>query len=88
MINQKKIKRSQETIAAYKAVFDTEKGRIVLVDLMQKCFFSQAVTETNSVLSAFNDGKRCAVLDIFKMIGFDERKLIELLKQSEEDNGK
>ena len=88
MVSLKKIKEAQKVVAAYKTVFSGDAGQTVLVDLMKKCFFTAAVTEKDPVVSAFNDGKRCAVLDIFKMVGFDETKLIELLKQSEENDGK
>lgn len=88
MIDTSKVKRAQKIVAAYKTVFSGDAGQTVLTDLMKKCFFTAAVTEKDPVVSAFNDGKRCAVLDIFKMVGFDEMKLIELLKQSEDNNGK
>lgn len=88
MVSLKKIKEAQKVAAAYKTVFSGDAGQTVLVDLMKKCFFTAAVTEKDPVISAFNDGKRCAVVDILKMVGFDEMKLIELLKQSEENDGK
>lgn len=88
MVDLRKVKRGQKVVAAYKTVFSGDAGQTVLVDLMQKCFFTAAVTEKDPVISAFNDGKRCAVVDILKMVGFDEMKLIELLKQSEENDGK
>lgn len=87
MVDVLKIKRAQKVVEAYKTVFGSDKGRIVLTDLMKKCFVAEPVTDKDPVVSAFNDGKRCAVLDIFKMVGFDERNLIELLQQSEEKNG-
>ena len=87
MVNILKIKRAQKVVEAYKTVFSTDKGRVVLIDLMNKCFVTEPVTDKDPVVSAFNDGKRCAVLDILKMVGFDERTLIELLQQSEGKNG-
>ena len=87
MVDFNKLKRAKRTVEAYKAVFGGDDGRVVLIDLMKKCHFGTAVTERDPVLSAFNDGKRCAVLDILKMVGFDEGKLIELYKQREENNG-
>jgi len=87
MVDLFKIRRAQKTVAAYKTAFSGDAGQTVLIDLMEKCRVTEPVTEKDPVVSAFWDGKRCAVLDIFKMIGVDEMRLIKLLQQSEEKNG-
>lgn len=76
-----KIKKAQKIVAAYKAVFSSDNGKIVLLDLAKKCHFMTPVTAENGIFSAFNDGKRCAVIDILKMAGYDETVLIDLLQQ-------
>lgn len=87
---ERKLKNAATLAQAYKTVFSSKEGEIVLIDLMRKCRVLQPVTDvTNangfSVVSSFNDGKRAAVLDIFNMLGFAENRLIELFKLAGEN---
>lgn len=87
---ERKLKNAATLAQAYKTVFSSKEGEIVLIDLMRKCRVLQPVTDvTNangfSVVSSFNDGKRSAVLDIFNMLGFAENRLIELFKLAGEN---
>ena len=80
-----KIKSALKIVQAYKTVFSSPDGRAVLIDLIKKCRVLDPVTDIGngsgfSVVSAFYDGKRSAVLDVFKMIGYDENRLIDLFK--------
>ena len=85
---RKKAGKALRLIQAYKAVFSSEDGRFVLRDLAEKCHMLSPVTDISnpngfSVASAFYDGKRAAFLDIVKMSACDERKLVELLEETE-----
>ncbi len=88
-----RIKDALQTVQAYKTVFSSPDGQAVLIDLMKKCRVLEPVTDVGngggfSVVSAFYDGKRSAVLDVFKMLGYDESRLIELFKLAgEKQNG-
>ena len=87
---QKKAKKAFRVIQAYKAVFSTENGRLILQDLAEKCHMLSPVTDVSSpngfsAASAFYDGKRAAFLDIVKMSACDERKLVALLQETERD---
>ncbi|MBR1944847.1 MAG: hypothetical protein IJ846_00945 [Alphaproteobacteria bacterium] len=85
---RKKVKKVVRLIQAYKAVFTSEDGRLILQDLAEKCSMLSPVTDISnptgfSVASAFFDGKRAAFLDIIKMSACDERKLVDLLQETE-----
>lgn len=87
---KEEIKKSINIIQAYREVFETEAGQMVLIDLMKRCYINKPVTNVSvgkdsMMATAFFDGKRSAVLDIFKMIGADEVRLIELFNKVERD---
>lgn len=66
-----------EVVRAYQSVFSTPQGEIVLKDLAQKCFMGKSVADISQpVLSVFNDGKRCAFLDILNMINASEAEIV------------
>ena len=88
---RKKINKALYAAAAYKALFLSESGKVVLEDLASKCFVFCPVTDVSnqngfSMVSAFNDGKRAAFLDILKMIGISQDKMIEMLKNLGDEN--
>ena len=85
---KEKIRRTLALVQSYKIVFGSEDGRRVLSDLAVKCKLTEPVTDVSGgagfgAASAFYDGKRAAFLDIVKMSGFDERRLTELLLETE-----
>ena len=87
-LKRKKAVKAAHLIQAYKAVFSSEDGRLVLQDLAEKCHMLSPVTDVScsngfSAASAFYDGKRAAFLDIVKMSACDGRKLVELLQETE-----
>lgn len=88
---RRKAAQAARLIQAYKAVFSSQDGRLVLQDLAGKCHMLSPVTDVSGVngfsaASAFYDGKRAAFLDILKMSACDERKLVELLQETEREN--
>lgn len=87
-LKKKKISKALKLIQAYKAVFLSQNGQIVLQDLADKCHMLSPVTDVSnpngfSAASAFYDGKRAAFLDIIKMSACDEYKLVTLLQETE-----
>lgn len=83
-----RMKKALQVIQAYKAVFLSKDGQLVLEDLAEKCKMLEPVTDVSnpngfSVTSAFFDGKRAAFLDVVKMLGYKESQLVELLKDTE-----
>lgn len=83
-----RMKKALKVIEAYKAVFSSADGQAVLEDLAAKCHMLEPVTDISNpggftAASAFYDGKRAAFIDIVKMLGFKESRLIELLKETE-----
>ena len=59
----------RKTIAAYKALFESQEGQLVLDDLSKQCY-EKAVTfvDQNPTGSAFNEGKRFVLLHVRSMM--------------------
>lgn len=74
----------------YRSVFKTAAGKRVLYDLMCKNFVLQPTmnnTHGSREHMDRNEGKREAVLGIMAMVEYSPEKLLELIKNSEEDEG-
>lgn len=71
-------------MSAYQKVFDTEEGKIVLLDLMRthRMFSSTFVKDPYEM--AFNEGERNAVLRICTLLKLDVAKLRERMREYEE----
>ena len=84
-----KHKKPLRIARAYKAVFSGENGNLVLADLMGKSGFTGYCPTPKQTAAeyAFWEGKRAVLLDILRVLEFDETKIIELLRK-EIDNGK
>ena len=87
-LKKRKAEKTLRLIQAYKAFFQSENGWLVLQDMADKCHMLSPVTDVSSpsgfsAASAFYDGKRAAFLDILKMSACDERRLVELLQETE-----
>ena len=85
---KKKVEKTLRLVQAYKAFFSSENGVLILKDMAEKCHMLSPVTDVSSpngfsAASAFYDGKRAAFLDIVKMSACDERRLVELLQETE-----
>ena len=89
-LKKRKAEKTLRLVSAYKAFFSSENGVLILKDLAEKCHMLSPVTDVSgsdgfSAVSAFYDGKRAAFLDILKMSACDERRLVELLQDTERE---
>lgn len=60
-----------ELSAAYKTVFSTVEGQLVLQDLRNRCFFDTMTFSDNPYVTCFNEGKRTVILNIETRINFE-----------------
>ena len=67
---------------AYRHVFSTEDGKIVLRHLMRSCFMvAPTFVAGDPHQSAMNEGSRRVVLSILKLLKVDEKELQKQIEQ-------
>lgn len=76
----KPIKRAVATSRAYKAVFNSPDGRLVLIDLIKKAGILDGAHEEQDSANFHKNGRRSIVLDILATLRFDEGGLLELVQ--------
>jgi len=62
----------------YIETFSTERGKRVLEDLKQRCFFKRALFSKEALEMARNEGQRMVYLHIETMLSLDINKLKEM----------
>lgn len=72
------VKRQVAIALAYKSIFESPDGRLVLTDLMHRAGVLHAVHEDLPGQNDYNNGRRSLVLDILKQLRFNEAALLEL----------
>lgn len=71
------------TIQAYKRVFDSEDGKIILADLMKSCHYLNSTFDKDPYETHFNEGARSVVVRILKTTNTSMDKLNEMLRKLE-----
>lgn len=69
-----------ERIRAYKRVFESEDGKVVLQDLMKSCHIFTSTMDANPTEHAYKEGERSVVLRIMRTLNIDPSKLEEAMK--------
>lgn len=64
-------KYQEKTIIAYKKVFESPEGQLVLHDLMRKHGVVGGTFQENANLMYFKEGERAVVFQIMQVIGVD-----------------
>ncbi len=75
-----------ETVKAYKKVFESPEGKLILQDLVRECGLLNNSYRGDTDDLLFNEGKRNVGLYILANINVDLVKLTELARQSQEKN--
>jgi len=78
-----KTREMKATIRAYKEVFDTESGKLVLKDLMKSCHMMQSTFDKDPYETHFNEGARSVVLRILKTQNTSMDQVNELIRRLE-----
>ena len=91
MSEKKATKRSTkaaQTINAYRRLFSTDDGQVVLKDLMQSCYLSRSIIGPSVHDTYFNEGVRSVVLRILGTVNMDEKQIeriiIEMNRESDD----
>jgi len=72
----------KDVLDAYKSIFNTDNGKLVLHDLCKKgCILRPTFDPISEYASARNEGKRELCLYILERIEYDESKLLALVKR-------
>lgn len=82
------LRRSKERVGAYKVIFSTEKGKMVLADLAEEaCFhrplYSRHGINPNEIL--VNEGKRALFLYILSLLEMDFSEIEKVLLQAKSE---
>ena len=83
----KRMKLASKTYAAYREVFSSPEGKLILMDLMKSCYMDKTSVGQTPYDTYFNEGARSVILRIMqtcKMSQSDITKLIDDMKEQEE----
>ena len=70
-----------EKIRAFKRLFDSDDGRVVLRELMTSLHFSHSTFDADPSVHAFKEGERAALLRIIRTANIDANKLEEIMRE-------
>lgn len=77
-----------KTIRAYRRLFSTEDGKIVLEDLMKANFIGRSAIGNDTLQTYYNNGKRDLILQILQTCNLEEvqieRLIAEMNRQTDE----
>lgn len=78
--------KAQETLEAYRRLFSTEDGQIVLKDLMASSSFLTPTIGKDPYMTYFNEGARSVVLRISETSKLELEEISKLVEQISKDN--
>jgi hypothetical protein len=83
---KRRTRAAAKTYNAYRRLFSTEDGKIVLQDLMNACnFLKPSIGETPDD-TYFNEGKRSVVLSIMQTSSMTTEEINKLIENVEKQN--
>jgi len=77
--------KRKEIILAYRRLFNTEDGKLVLNDMCKMCHFNASTFDPDPYQSANNEGKREVILRIMRTVESDPRELFKFLEGNQEE---
>lgn len=85
---KKKIEtKHADKIISYQKLFDSPEGLAVLYDLMKATGYLTTTFAGDPYESAYNEGQRSIVCRILQTINTDPAKILELIKQGNQEEG-
>jgi hypothetical protein len=79
-------KRDRErVIRAYREVFNSEAGQIVLEDLIKSCHVLHSTFDPNTNETYYKEGERSVVIRILKTVNIDPFKFQEMIKKGQSE---
>lgn len=74
-------KRMTVNARAYQKVFNSEEGKIILKDLMKRCYLKDTTYDGDQNAMMFREGTRSVVLHIFTQLKTDISILEKLMRE-------
>lgn len=76
--------RIADTLLAYRRLFDSPEGKVVLYDLMKSCHVLQTVhTSGDPYETAYKEGERSVVLRILRTLRTNPEAIIKMMEDGE-----
>lgn len=85
-IAARKAAQARTTLNAYRRLFSTEDGQLVLRDLMRSCRLYSPSVGKDPYETYFNEGMRAVVLRVMETAKIDENQIENLAKALNEEN--
>jgi hypothetical protein len=70
---------------AYRRLFDSEDGTMVLEDMCKMCNFNASTFSNDPLEMAFNEGKRSIILRIMRVLKSDPTELFKLIEDNQKE---
>ncbi len=86
MIKKRPAKKKAIKVADYKSVFTSDKGQLVLADLMRTHYVMSSTYDSDPTLTALREGERNVVLRILAMLKVDVEELYKRIEALEVDD--
>ena len=82
-----KLRKKKEMLEAYRRVFLSDDGKLILKDLMKSTFFYSTTQDTDVSIMAFQEGQRALVLRILSTLKMSHEHIERLIEEQifEED---
>ena len=80
LFKKKRADEASATLLAYRRLFSTEDGQIVLKDLMNSCFFNRSTIGGDPHETYYNEGVRSVVLRIFETANISSERIEQMRK--------
>jgi hypothetical protein len=61
-----KQKQARSTYGAYRRVFESEDGQVILQDLMRSCFYMKSTLGQSSEETHYNEGRRSVIISLLR----------------------
>ena len=78
----KQTQKTLDVIRAYKTVFNSSEGKIVLYDMMKVCGFRKSILHPEPVIMGHNEGKRSVIIDIIEVLEKDEKTILDFFRDA------
>jgi len=78
--------QAKATLMAYRRLFSTDDGKIVMQDMMRSCYFFTPTVGATPYDTAYNEGMRSAVLRLMSTSRLKEKEIEQLAASLTEES--
>ena len=83
---KRRAEKAEKTYNAYRRLFATEDGKVVLADLMRSCNFMDTTFGADSHDTYYNEGKRSVLLAIMKTANMSPEEVSRIVTSIKEED--